>query len=195
MKRPLLIFAILFTLLLILLQNFQAQWVFLRTAIDTGDYWRLLSSQFVHTNWNHVFLNLVGFWLFIALCHSVIHLAWLMLNIILIALGIGFLLYWQESYLQWYAGFSGVVYGLFIMGGLHLILARDYLTGIGLIALILVKLGLDAFQGGNPLSEKLIEAPVIEAAHYYGIALAALLNLPIVGKTFYRHLNNPPPAI
>lgn len=183
MPRSLFYFALAFSLLLILLQWGQATLLFRRELIEAGELWRLLSGQFVHTNWPHLGMNLAGFWILLSLTGSVVRPTTVALYILCLALGIGLALYFWQPALQWYAGFSGVLYGLLVWGGIQLWLAKDYVLGAALIVITLGKLAFDAWQGGNPVSEQLIGAPVVAAAHYYGVALAFLISL----ATIYRH--------
>jgi len=184
MPRSLLYFALAFSLLLILLQLGQSTLLFRRELVEAGEIWRVLSGQFVHTNWPHLGMNLAGFWMLLSLTGSIVRPATLALYIMGLALGIGLALYVWQPALQWYAGFSGVLYGLLVWGGIQLWLAKDHTLGAALLLITLGKLAFDAWQGGNPLSEQLIAAPVVAAAHYYGVSLALLSSLPAICRHY-----------
>jgi len=165
------------SLSLLFLQFFQDELVFKRNNIDQGQWWRIITGNLVHTNYPHLALNLVGIWmsafLFAGYLSSKTYL--ISLSVLLIFVGLG--IYFFSPALMWYAGISGALYGLFLIGAVYAILYKDYVTGIPLIILIPAKIIWDQIYGGNQSSAELIGVPVAIDAHLYGMIGAIFLAL------------------
>ena len=102
---------------------------------------------------------------------------WLSYQLIL-ALGISFLFTLFNPELRWYLGYSGVLYGIFLLAAVDLY-PRDRLIGFLLGAAIVIKITLEQTSDINLTSSDIIGSPVIVDAHFYGVSLAiaiALLN-------------------
>ncbi len=146
--------------------------------LESGHYWRLLSAHWAHTNWVHFLLNAIG----LILCMSITTPGWsisrwLCYQLIL-ALGISILFSVFNPELRWYLGYSGVLYGIFLLAAIDL-LPRDRLIGLLLGAAIVIKITLEQTSDINLTSSDIIGSPVIVDAHLYGMLLAmaiALLN-------------------
>nr|CAA6827812.1 MAG: Unknown protein [uncultured Thiotrichaceae bacterium] len=176
--RPLLLFAIAFSLLMLALQYVQPTLLYQRESILAGEAWRAWTGNFVHTNLNHLTLNLAGFWVFLLLCGQTLHLKFLISSIIFCAFAVGLGLFLLNPNIIWYAGFSGIQYGLFIAGGIYLIPGSEKLYGSALLILVTGKLLMDATTSTEQLSQSFIEAPVIHQAHWYGAIAGAISTLP-----------------
>lgn len=179
--------AILFTVLLPLLQFFHDQLFYQRYLIAAGEYWRLWTGSLVHTNSWHLALNLAGVWLLTFIAPSTDTKLTQLLQIVWLATCVGLGLWFMSPGVIWYVGLSGVLYGLFILGGIQLLLQQDW----SMAAVILLGIGgktlLDWWQGGASPSAALIEAPVIYAAHLYGMAGGLLLGIPAL----FQYLRQP----
>lgn len=172
-----------FSLLLIALQSLQAVLRYERSFILEGEWWRLLTAHFVHFNFTHLALNLVGWWIFLKLGGYLFSLKQLTLNLLISALGISLLLLIFQPHLQWYLGFSGVLYGLLFMVGLQLALQPQRWLGLALIGTISLKLVGDTYNNSQAMySAQLIGAPVVLVAHGYGLLLGLVLSLPTLYK-------------
>lgn len=166
------------TLLLPILQFLQTSLLYERQAIASGEWWRLLSGNLVHTNGWHLALNLAGLWILALFApqgranhHMMLLILWLMGCV-------GGGLWLLQPQLQWYAGLSGVLYGLFLWAGVQLLLQRDWLMAALILLGICGKTLWDAYDGaGHPTTAALIHAPVIYHAHLYGMVGA----LPWIG--------------
>lgn len=171
------IIAIIFTVLLPLLQFFHDSLLYYRHAIVAGEYWRFWSGSLVHTNHWHLLLNLAGLWLltFIAPLPFRTHTQLLQIGWLALCVGAG--LWWFSPAVIWYAGFSGILYGLFMLGGLYCLQQRDWLTAALILVGICGKTGWDWWLGGESAAASLIEAPVIVAAHIYGMTGALFLSI------------------
>jgi rhomboid family GlyGly-CTERM serine protease len=179
--------ATIFTVLLPLLQFFHDGLLYQRHLIAAGEIWRIWTGSLVHTNVWHLGLNLAGLWLLVFLAPStqskftqIAQIGWL-------ATCVGVGLWLMNPGLIWYAGFSGILYGLFMLGGIHLLLQKDWLMAALILPGIGGKTVWDWLQGGASPSAELIDAPVIYAAHIYGMSGSILLSLPIL----FKHLRKP----
>src|ERR1700758_2795528 len=84
-----------------------------RSAIAAGQWWRLLSCNFVHLGFWHLAFNLASLVLLVLLCPERLPAwAWL-LRVLALGLGMSLGLYYLSPQLPTYVGLSGMVYGLF----------------------------------------------------------------------------------
>ncbi|GAA3949497.1 rhombosortase [Allohahella marinimesophila] len=162
-----------------------------RELIVGGEYYRLLTAHLVHLNWAHLGVNVLG----LSACYLLLDgsardlAACLVLGMLVISAGL-FLFYPQ---VQWYAGYSGVLYGQILYGLLAGIMqearrARQVVDPRGMLRLGLLGVAVIYFlfrivagiwpsAGSNAVSrvsETLIGAPVLHEAHMLG-AIAGLL--------------------
>ncbi len=164
-----------------LVQFFQLEaWFrFDRQLIEQWQLWRLLSGHLTHLSWHHFLLNMsgvlmVGF--FFASYQPGRY--WLMaLFFIALACSAGLML---DGQLDRYVGLSGVLHGLFIIGG-RWELKHHKASGVVLLALIVGKLIWEQLYGALPGSESLAGGRVAINAHLYG-ALAGVIYLAISEK-------------
>ncbi|PID34246.1 MAG: hypothetical protein CR976_01320, partial [Thiotrichales bacterium] len=128
-----------------------------------------------------------GFWVFLLLCGQNLRLKFLIFSIIFCAFIVGGGLFLISPQIIWYAGFSGIQYGLFLAGGIILVVDGEKLYGSALLILVVGKILMDAFTPTEPLSQTLIEASVIHQAHWYGAMGGVLSALPrILQATRYK---------
>jgi rhomboid family GlyGly-CTERM serine protease len=183
-----LLYGLSLSLLWIILYGLQANLRYERSLIFQGELWRLFTAHLVHLNLTHLVLNLVGWWLFLKLCGHLLKLKQLSCYILILALGISLLLLIFQPHLQWYLGFSGVLYGLLLIGSIQLSLQPERGLGLALISLISLKFAWDSYNslmhGSSLSSAQLIGAPVVLAAHGYGLLIGVILSLPAVYKNF-----------
>ncbi|MEE9303753.1 MAG: rhombosortase [Thiotrichaceae bacterium] len=165
-------------LLLILLQIFQSEFLFQRSAINNGQIWRIVSGNLVHTNTNHLLMNLAGLG-FICLLfkdHLSVKLFYISLIITMLFVGLG--LYFFSQNLIWYAGLSGSLYGLYIIAASVALKNKDYISSLPLLIAIPAKLIWDSQHPElTQSSAELIGAPVATDAHIYGLIAGVLVSL------------------
>lgn len=172
-----LLFALAFSLLIIGLQTFQPALLYQREAILTGEAWRLWSGNLVHTNTYHMLLNLAGLWILLLLCGPAMPLKLLISSIFLATTVVGgAMLLWHPD-IHWYAGLSGVLYGLFVVGAVCLALAGERLSFIAMLGLIVFKLGSSWLGDSDTATEAMIEARIVDEAHLYGAAAGIIIAL------------------
>lgn len=139
---------------------------FNRGAIANGQWWRLLSGQWIHYGVYHLAMNSAAFALcgYVLLRHFALPQYLLLLLCCLIAVGLG--LYWFNPQLQYYAGLSGALHGLLVAGLFEQLRQKSW---ISLAALILVALKLVQEQSASfDASHPLLPVPVAVDAHLYG---------------------------
>ena len=138
-----------------------------RSAISSGQYWRLLTAHVTHLGWQHLFYNLAGLSVITYLVGTKLRAGeWLLtwgLAFAAVSLGLWF---WQPG-LAWYVGLSGAMHGLLVAG----LVASIGRWGIELwivAAVVVGKLLYEQFFGPLPVSEGASGDAVIVASHLYG---------------------------
>jgi len=148
-----------------------------RTAILGGQWWRLISGNFVHLGWPHLVLNLAGLALiWILFRHAFSARNWIIVTFISsAAVGGGLLLF--APALEWYVGLSGALHGLFAAGLVAALFAGNRADWL-LVILLCAKLAWEQFAGTMPGTAEIAGGKVIVDAHLYGAiggAVAAAL--------------------
>ena len=161
------------TIALLITQVFRNDLVFHRTAIDHGQWWLVLSGNIVHSNYPHLFLNLAGLWILGFIFFDNLSLKTFIISALFLCTSVGIGLYLFNPELQKYYGFSGALYGLFLVGATTAILAKDLFTGVTVTLIITGKIIWDLIYGGSSSNAELIGIPVAVHAHLYG-AIGAL---------------------
>lgn len=152
-----------------------AAWLeFDRNAIDQGQWWRILTGHFLHTNHWHLAMNLGGFAL-IMLLHGMYYrplLLWsnLLFGCVLIGLA---LLFWSPQ-ISIYVGLSGWLHGLLVCG-CCIDIQRQWSSGWLILAAVFGKVGWEQWQGASQDVVTLIDADVAVDAHLYGAIIGLLL--------------------
>ncbi|MEB4592162.1 rhombosortase [Candidatus Thiothrix sp. Deng01] len=180
------LFAAIFTVLLPLLQFFHDQLLFQRHLIAAGEIWRIWTGSLVHTNYWHAALNILGFWILALIQQHPTSKLTQFAQMLFITTCVGAGLWLLSPGLIWYAGFSGVLYGLYLLAGIHLLVQREWPTAALILLGVCGKTVWDWLHGGVSLSSDLIDAPVVYAAHIYGMLGGLALGLPQLLKPFWN---------
>ena len=144
--------------------------------LSQGEYWRIVSGHWIHVNWPHLLLNALGLMLCMGIASPVWSIKWWVTYNFLLALGISLLFTLLNPELEWYAGYSGVLYGIFLLAAFDLY-ERDKLIAVILAIAIISKILLEQIGSINVTSSKFIGTLVVTDAHYYGVLLAILIAL------------------
>ncbi|MGI5310175.1 rhombosortase [Rheinheimera sp. WS51] len=158
-----------------------------RAALDAFQWWRLLTGQFIHLRLHHLLLNLAGLsvaWLLFAENLAGFRYLWL-LPIIALSCSTGMLFFAPE--INYYIGFSGVLYGIFTWGAAQDVMQQKTFSRLILMAII-AKATYEFFIG--PLQITAINAnPLATAAHFFGVASALCIACChyLFGRIFNRN--------
>ncbi len=156
------------------LLGFTELWQYDRVAIESGEYWRLLSGNFVHLSLNHLLLNAAGFLLVAALVWRYYTTKEWLLILLVSSLAVCGGLYLLTPELRWYVGLSGILHGL-LLAGACVEVQRYPHTGWPLLLLVVAKLLYEQFYGSMPGSEWAAGGHVVVESHLYGGAAGLLM--------------------
>jgi rhomboid family GlyGly-CTERM serine protease len=144
-----------------------------RDGVEAGQLWRLISGHVVHLGWYHLALNLTGLAALLVLCPAPLSSREWLRRFVLVALGCSLALYAFAPDVSWYMGLSGLLHGLFLLGLVPMVLARDPIATAAL-AFLLAKLCWEQVAGVPLSDQQAIGGPVVTLAHLFG-TLAALV--------------------
>lgn len=161
--------------LLLQIGGFDETLRFDREAIVAGQFWLLLTGNFVHLGTNHLLMNMAGFALVVALVWIRFNwIEWVLITLfssLVVSAG----LYLLDQEVFWYVGFSGTLHGLVIAGSLADL--RYYPKSAGLLLVLIVgKLAWEQVAGALPGSESMAGGNVVVNAHLYGAIGGAVLS-------------------
>lgn len=138
-----------------------------RTAIEHGQWWLLLTGNFVHLGNGHLWMNMAGFALVVALVWPHYSAREWLLIILTSSLIVSIGLWLLNPEIQGYVGFSGTLHGLILAGCLADLRVYPKSATL-LLTLILGKLTWEQFAGALPGSESTAGGPVVVDSHLYG---------------------------
>ena len=145
-----------------------------REALEAGQYWRLLSGNFVHLGAWHLFLNEMGLLVLVLLCPEALDWRVWLRRLVLVGLGMSAGLYFFVPDTAWYVGMSGVIHGLFVLGlGRQVVTQRD-LIAAACLAYLVGKIAWEMISGAPVSDEAAIGGKVLVESHLYG-SLSALI--------------------
>jgi rhomboid family GlyGly-CTERM serine protease len=176
MNLKLIIAVLLISLLSFSMQWWQPDFLYIRNTVNQGEWWRIITGQLVHTNWPHFALNISSLVLFTLLFYNTITVRTFTISLFLLILSVGVCIHLFEPRIYWYAGLSGAIYGLYLIGANTAYRSGDKLVAIGVTILIIGKAVFDHWIGPIQDNTELIGARVVTESHLYGIATAIILN-------------------
>ena len=145
------------------LEPVQAWVIWDKSAIVDGQWWRILTGNFSHTNYSHLLMNLAGLWVISYLFQPTRKQLISALILISLVTGLALLL----SSIQVYVGLSGTLHGLFGLFALREALngrKSSWLLVLGLVA----KIAWEQLVGPSSTTGELINARVAIEAHLAG---------------------------
>ena len=151
-------------------------------AIAGGQWWRLLTGNFVHLGWWHLFLNEMGLAVLVLLCPEKLSWAVWVRRLVLLSLGMSAGLYFLTD-TAWYVGMSGVIHGLFVLGLVPQIRKKD-LIAAGCLLYLMGKIGWEMWAGVPVSDETAIGGKVLVESHLYGSLSAVVYGL--ISGAFWR---------
>ena len=158
---------------------------FERNEIDQGYWWLLLTGNFVHLGQSHLWMNMAGFALVVALVWSHFSARIWLLIIIFASLVVGLGLWRFNPEVGAYVGFSGTLHGLIIAGCLADL--RTYpKSAATLLTLVAAKLAWEQFSGPLPGSESTAGGSVVVDSHLYGAIGGAIIGSALLLSMTFR---------
>ncbi len=145
-----------------------------RTAIGSGAWWLLLTGNFVHLGQSHLWMNMAGLALVVALVWQHYTAAQWLLLILFSSIVVGVGLWMFNPEVHGYVGFSGTLHGLILAGVLADIRAYPKSATV-LLVLVAGKLAWEQVGGALPGSESVAGGLVVVDAHLYGAISGAAL--------------------
>lgn len=163
---------------------------FTRAAFEHGEYWRLLSSQFVHLNPSHLFWNLLALLVSAWVCHFFVSARTQALSFLGGLIGVAYMLMVDTS-CSYYAGLSGALHGLWAGNILALIFAtrhEELVLSVCVLIALLMKMTIQ--ETSYPWVAEMLETPVYLPSHWAGLLGAMLM---ITAVSLFRSLTKPLP--
>ena len=146
---------------------------FIPELIENGEVWRAVTGQIIHSNLNHMLLNIGGLTLVWAL-HGEYYSAKHYLTIMLLCLGlvgIGLALTYSNTI---YYGLSGIIHSLLIYGAV-IDISKHKKSGWLLVFGVWAKVYYEAVFGPSAQTAELIGASVAVEAHLIGVCVGSFL--------------------
>lgn len=174
-----------------LLQVFQPYFIYWRYDL-WSEPWRIWTGHWVHVGWIHFLLNMLAF-ICLPFIFPRLKNRYLLLLILFLPLVISLNLYFTFPSIQAYAGFSGVLHGIYVaVALLYLQYPKERKFALLILGLILAKLiSENTFAPGQ--TEALIGSPVLTEAHLlgaiWGIVFAVLFLLWAKLKRYFYPLS------
>jgi len=141
-----------------------------RDLVQHGQWWRLLTGNFVHLGWMHLLRDLAGlFLIWVLFRRSMSDLSWAIL-VLLASLGVCLGIYLLNPSIAWYVGLSGMLFGLFAAGA-ALEWTSSRWRSLALLAGMALLLVYTVFIGPLPGEESGLGGRVVPQAHVYGACL------------------------
>lgn len=156
-----------------------------RSLIDQGQWWLLLTGNFVHLGQSHLWMNIAGFILVVALVWSHFSTMQWFLVIVFSSMVVGVGLWFFNPEVTGYVGFSGTLHGLIIAGCLADLRTYPKSAAI-LLTLVIAKLTWEQLSGPLPGSESTAGGSVLVDSHLYGAIGGAIIGAALLGFIHIR---------
>jgi len=145
-----------------------------RVEISEGQIWRILSGNFVHLGWGHLFLNVAGLLAMAVLFAEDRPARLWAADLVICSIATSLGMYFFNPEILWCVGLSGALHGLFVVGALVWIVDGISL-GKWLLIGISLKLLYEQTIGEMPFSGGIVGGSVVTDAHLWG-ALSGLFS-------------------
>ncbi len=163
------------------------------TKVSTGEWWRIITSQFVHVGFNHALLNIVGYLIISAAFREEISAKEEMISLGTAVLGVGLGIYLLSSDIHWYVGLSGAIYGI-LAHNLIVGWRRSQILSIFFAVFLVGKFIYEQFIAGpDTVTASFIGAQVAIDSHLYGAVIGLCSGLVSL-LVFHRHDRSHPTA-
>lgn len=145
-----------------------------RILILDGQWWRILTGNYTHTNFAHLGMNLAALWVITFIFKP--SAKSLLLTLSVLTLAVGLLNFFSD--MRSYVGLSGVLHGLFASYALKEVLdgrKSSWLLVLGVIAKVTWELTMGASQS----TSELINARVAVESHLFGVISGLLFAVTV----------------
>lgn len=167
-----------------------ADWLqYAKPEVESGQWWRFITGNFIHLNWRHFTLNAFALIVIIYLFPKILFFRELLLVLLLCCLSvtIGLWIFFPSIY--WYVGLSGALHGLLVTMLFLDLAAEKSALNIGLLVLLLVKLIWEIQVGPLPGSEVTAGGSVVVEAHILGSSGGIVLAICFLSKKYLKNKN------
>ena len=147
-----------------------------RDWISTGEIWRIVTAHWVHVGWLHLLLNGLGLVICVILTKPGWSIRRWLISSLAMAIGISIMLTLYNPEVTDYAGYSGVLYGLYVLAAISLFSSDRLVAGL-VIAAIVIKVLMEQFNFYDFNTGDIIGAHVVVDAHMYGLLMAIAIAL------------------
>ncbi len=171
-------FIVLFACLIAALSSqwIDSSWAYDRNAVQGGELWRLLTANFLHTNWNHLALNMGGLFIIWHIYWDIGNFKWQGLFILVPAVLGAVLLYWLSPESVHYVGLSGALHGTIVAFAIADLKLNRWL-GIGVLAGVAIKLAMEQIYGSSEMVMDLIGTTVAVNSHLWGVVSGVIIGI------------------
>lgn len=170
MNRYLLLASVTIISVLFQLPTIQDLVIWDAALIRAGQWWRIISGNFTHTNTYHLLMNMVALWIISTIFRPQARSLATLLLLLSMSTGISLL----ASDLGRYAGLSGVLHGLFTCYAAHELCQGRKSSGLLLLGVV-TKVGYEQWFGAAESTARLIGARIATDAHLAGVIAGACL--------------------
>ncbi len=147
-----------------------------RSLIADGELWRLITGNWMHTNWTHFALNMGGLALIWLVYNDLANFRWQLSFLLIPMLGCTLLLLAFSPDMERYVGLSGGLHGTIVAFGIA-DYTKNRLLSILLVIGVSAKLIYEQLTGSSETIEQLIAANVAIDAHLWGAISGLILGL------------------
>ncbi|WP_051275273.1 rhombosortase [Aestuariibacter salexigens] len=144
-----------------------AIFIYERPEIANWQLWRLITGNLLHSNLNHLLLNLLGLVLLWALHGDYYTTRRYMFIFTCCAIATTLGLYLFNPGIYWYVGLSGALHGIFVWGAV-VDIQHKLTSGWLLLLGVAIKIGYEQMYGASAVLAEWIAASVATDAHLYG---------------------------
>ena len=155
------------------------------TAISHFEWWRVLSGHFLHTNTNHLLLNLMGVTLLWALHGQYYSASRYLMMFVVLCVSTSVCLYLWSPELKWYVGLSGVLHGLFVVGS-YFDIKHKFKSGWVMLLGVGAKAVYEQLYGASADVAALIDANVAIDAHLFGTLSGGAVIVFLISRSIYK---------
>lgn len=158
-------------------QDWQDLLIYARIEVSEGELWRLLSGNFIHLGWGHLFLNVAGLLAMAVLFAEDRSTRLWAADLVNCSIATSLGLYFFNPEIFWCVGISGVLHGLFVIGAMCWVV-NGVSLGKWMLVGICLKLAWEQTMGEMPFSGGIVGGSVVTDAHLWG-ALSGLIDFGV----------------